>query len=239
MPVLDLDRRVTRLPVGCAAKARVRVRDWQTMVLVSTLAVYASGYLGIIFLSVCLAAGLYYLAELVEEYTRLAKKVIRYAIYSTLVLHALYLVWDRLPFLEVGVGVLAQGLYLRLLKQFPFIPVASMDFVGSVVVLLANHLLWMRYFYHADEYHSLEYILGFFLVSVWLVPFFYFISFASNDGVLPSSASPSGASEERKRQRSALLGMFNLAKKKREEILPKVPVLGDMGASTSNNVKLL
>jgi len=185
------------------------------------------------------AAGLYYLAELVEEYTRVAKKAIRYAIFSTLALHALYLVWDRLPFLEVGVGVLAQGLYLRLLKQFPFIPVASMDFVLSIVVLFANHLLWMRYFYNAHEYHSLEYILGFFLISVWLVPFFYFISFASNDGVLPSSASPSSQPEERKRRRSALLGMFNFAKKKREEILPKVPGLGDMGASTSNNVKLL
>ena len=37
------------------------------------------------------------------------------------------------------------------------------------------------------EYHSVEYLLGFFLMVVWIVPFGFFISLAANESVLPGS----------------------------------------------------
>ena len=38
-----------------------------------------------------------------------------------------------------------------------------------------------------SEYHSVEYLLGFFLMVVWIVPFGFFISLAANESVLPGS----------------------------------------------------
>lgn len=46
---------------------------------------YVSLYIGLAFCALCLAAGLYYLAELAEEYTVLTYKILKYlVIVSTL-----------------------------------------------------------------------------------------------------------------------------------------------------------
>lgn len=73
----------------------------------ATLVVYLGGYTFLVFLAVCLATGLYYLAELVEEYTMLTKKVIGYAVQVIVVIHVLLVVVDRLPLLAVGSGIAA------------------------------------------------------------------------------------------------------------------------------------
>jgi hypothetical protein len=39
---------------------------------------------------------------------------------------------------------------------------------------------------YSEAYHSIEYLLGFFLMVVWIVPFGFFISLAANESVLPS-----------------------------------------------------
>ena len=59
------------------------------------------GYAMLLFLAVCLATGLYYLAELIEEHTRLTRRVLLYAIRAVLAVHVVLLVWDRLPLLCV------------------------------------------------------------------------------------------------------------------------------------------
>ena len=50
------------------------------MAWLSNVLVYTGGYLFLVFIAVCLATGLYYLAEIVEEYTRVTKKVLTWAI---------------------------------------------------------------------------------------------------------------------------------------------------------------
>lgn len=65
----------------------------------STTLVAVSAVFMIFFLCACLACGLYYLAELIEEYTRLTKKLILWTIRVVLVVHVLLLVADRLPLL--------------------------------------------------------------------------------------------------------------------------------------------
>ena len=61
--------------------------------------------------------------------------------------------------------------------------------------MIANHFAWMRHFRGDDHvYYSMEYLLGFFLMVVWIVPFGFFISLAANESVLPGSGL-SGASE--------------------------------------------
>ena len=136
-------------------------------------------------------AGLYYLAEMVEEYTRLTKKVLDWAIKITLVAHVLLLIVDRMPFMALVVSGGSQFAYARMLKRFPFIEFASVDFIASLAALAATHWVWIRHFHMT--YHSTEYVLGFFFMVVWFVPFGFFISIAANESVLPGGAAVPGA----------------------------------------------
>ena len=138
----------------------------------------------LLLLAICLATGLYYMAELVEEYSRLTKRVITYALRAVLALHLALLLFDRQPVSCVLVGAAAHGAYARLLPRFPFVQLGSVDFAVAVAGLVASHVLWLRHFWH-DTYASAEYVAGFFVVCVWLVPFGFFISIAAGDTALP------------------------------------------------------
>ena len=134
--------------------------------------------------------GLYYLAEMVEEYTRFAKKFLQNAIKITIGIHALLFFVDGLPFTACLVGGASQIAYSRLLKRYPFIEVQTVEFAASVAMLILTHVYWMRYF--REERYSTEYAMGFFLCTTWLVPFGFFISLAANESVLPGSTSGIG-----------------------------------------------
>ena len=161
------------------------------MAWLSNVLVYTGGYLFLVFIAVCLATGLYYLAEIVEEYTRVTKKVLTWAIKISVGMNVALLVIDRLPFLCILISCGAQGAYWTLLRRFPFMELTSPEFLGSVGMLILNHFMWMRHFKHDDpgyghyDGHSVEYLLGFFLMVVWIVPFGFFISLAANESVLP------------------------------------------------------
>lgn len=144
-----------------------------------------------VFMAVCLATGLYYLAEMVEEYTRLTKKVLDWSIKASYGFHALLFIVDRMPFFACAVSCLAQFAYSRMLKRFPFIDFTSGEFLGSVAAMGATHWVWVRHFH--STYHSTEYVLGFFFMIVWFVPFGFFISIAANESVLPGGATVPGA----------------------------------------------
>ncbi len=89
------------------------------MGLLFTGLVYISGYLFLVFVAVCLACGLYYLAELAEEYAMLTRRIISFAILSVLVVHGLLFVMEpQLPPTAVGVGVLSHLSYVWLLQSF-------------------------------------------------------------------------------------------------------------------------
>ncbi len=131
------------------------------MLDVATVVVYSGGYIFLVFLSVCLgkpspfcccrrlnhaprdccqagavllvaATGLYYLAELVEEYTKLAKRIITYVTQAVLVLHVLVLVVDRLPVRCVIAGMAAHSCYLGELQKYPFMQLWSPVTAGSI-----------------------------------------------------------------------------------------------------------
>ena len=89
------------------------------MAILSNIVVYIGGYLSLVFVAVCLATGLYYLAEMVEEYTRVTKKVLTWAIKISVGLDVALLVVDRLPFLCIALSIGAQCIYHRLLRRFP------------------------------------------------------------------------------------------------------------------------
>ncbi|GAA5810316.1 hypothetical protein MFLAVUS_003737 [Mucor flavus] len=129
------------------------------------LVAYGATGLAFCFVILSLACGLYYLAELVEEYSVYTKKVIK-AMTAVLGCHVVYSLN---------------------LKTFPFISLTSVPFVGSCILVFANHFLWFRYF--TTHYRPFMDIAAFFGLCVWLVPFAYFISLSANDNALPTSDS--------------------------------------------------
>ena len=84
-----------------------------SMLLLLALSVYAA------------ACGLYYLAELIEEHINIAKKVLVNTIKSEVGLHFALLLWDRKPVVPLLLGAATHASYLRLLRQYPFIPVTA------------------------------------------------------------------------------------------------------------------
>ncbi|XP_061439628.1 protein TEX261 isoform X1 [Rhineura floridana] len=103
------------------------------------------------FVTLGIAAGLYYLAELIEEYTVATSRIIKYMIwFSTAVLVGLYL-FERFPGLVVGVGLFTNLVYFGLLQTFPFIMLTSPNFILSCVLVVLNHYLAFQYF--AEEYY--------------------------------------------------------------------------------------
>eukprot|EP00871_Galdieria_phlegrea_P004412 jgi/Galph1/4972/GphlegSOOS_G3645.1 len=164
--------------------------------------VWLSGYVLIGFLSLSVACGLYYLAELTEEYTTTAKKVLKFCIQLNLVTHTLLWIWERFPFMYVLLGVLAHALYALLLRGFPFIELRSPIFLACTASFILNNIGWMHFFLrnpHLFEDYDLNPVLplfSFFAVQVWLVPLGFITSLTVNESVLPGGGvdAPRGSS---------------------------------------------
>ncbi|KAL1917238.1 uncharacterized protein VTP21DRAFT_4894 [Calcarisporiella thermophila] len=147
------------------------------------LLAYAGLGIAFLFATLSLACGLYYLAELVEEYTVMTKKVITWITWTIAALHVILWISDRLPTFNVLFGLLSLGVYSLNLRTFPFIKLSSPAFILSCVFTLADHFMWFKYF--TSHYYSFSEVASFFGLCVWLVPFAYFISLSANDNALP------------------------------------------------------
>ncbi|QDZ21925.1 transmembrane adaptor Erv26 [Chloropicon primus] len=175
--------------------------DWR----LSTLLVYVSAYMLVAALAVCLATGVYYVAEVIEENTKKTKTVLRYLILSTMGAHVILLVWDRQPLVCVLSGLMAQGAYLQLLtKKFPYISFTSPVALIAVAALVVNQVAW--YYHFTDTRETMEYIVCFCLAVVWLVPIILMLSVASQDGVLPGVPGASVSTNPAAQGQEALYG---------------------------------
>ncbi|KAI5705763.1 hypothetical protein M8J76_002312 [Diaphorina citri] len=183
-------------------------------------------FLQICFVVLATAAGLYYLAELVEEYSVLAKKVIQWLIIITLLIYAGFFCFEDLPTILLICGVLAQVLHLIIIQNFPYVSLTSPAFIAAVVLIVVNHYYAMSYF--QSNYHSFAEVMAFFTLCLWLVPFSLLVSLSANDMVLPTVAEtrPLLSDNEdvitnyfsRRAKKYGLLSFFNYAK---ESILPQ------------------
>ncbi|KAF9155522.1 erv26 super protein [Linnemannia schmuckeri] len=145
---------------------------------------YIGTAVAFVFATLSLACGLYYLAELVEEYTVLTKKIIKGLTLGVVGLHLMLWIVDGLPFTKILFSLACHALYSTNLSNFPYISLVSIPFLSSVVLVLVDHFMWFQYF--ANKYYSFMSIASFFGICVWLVPFTYFISLSANDNALPS-----------------------------------------------------
>jgi len=92
------------------------------------------------------AAGLYYLAEMVEEYSVLAKKILVYLLVFVFVVYICLLVVDGFPITLISVGILAHLFFGSLLTTFPVISLLSPGFIGGTLLFLVGHFLAFQYF---------------------------------------------------------------------------------------------
>ncbi|KAL1618995.1 erv26 superfamily protein [Neofusicoccum ribis] len=132
------------------------------------------GYLGLVlgfgFLTLAIASGLYYLSELVEEHTVLAKKLLTRMIYAVMVLQLLLWLFDSFPLGLSILSILSHVVYTGNLRRFPIVKLTDPLFILSCcklsrpfeisrarpgidavanqtpVLVLINHYLWFRHF---------------------------------------------------------------------------------------------
>ncbi|KAL2021362.1 hypothetical protein VTK56DRAFT_7227 [Thermocarpiscus australiensis] len=183
---------------------------------------YLGSIVGFCFMTLAIASGLYYLSELVEEHTVIAKRLLTRLIYSIIVLQLLLCLVDRFPFWPTALGVFSHFIYLGNMRRFPFVQLTDPLFLASCVLVLLNHYIWFKHFSHRQErayenmtsYYdtpsdvpSFSEIASYFGLCVWLVPFALFVSLSASDNVLPTmgsepstSASAMGAGENARRR---------------------------------------
>ncbi|WWC67276.1 uncharacterized protein I206_101184 [Kwoniella pini CBS 10737] len=181
------------------------------MTLLHLLA-YAGGLAAFLFVTLSLASGLLWLAELIEEHSKHAKYVGIRAIYAIIALHILLWFTDSLPFLPLIFSIACHLVYLtNFSSQWPYISLTSKKFIVSCFLVIGDHFIWFFHFanlaqenkkfktssqrYHYNKNYknsnngnnpSFGDVAAFFAVCVWFIPLFLFLSLSANDNALPS-----------------------------------------------------
>jgi|EP00908_Phaeocystis_cordata_P020962 glucose uptake protein GlcU len=190
-----------------------------------TATVYIAGYLLLIFVAICLACGLYFLAELAEEHIRLTKKLLGVSIVTVLVSHVLFFVTEPgLPQEALGIGFVTHLAYGWLFQSFPSLKALSPSFLVSAALLVVSHYLWITHF--TAHYHQASHVVCFFVLMVWVVPFGFFISLSVNETVLPDrqaqEAEDAYSEGGRTKNKSGLVSAFNFLGEKRDDLMPSM-----------------
>ena len=90
-------------------------------------------------LNLSLASGLYYLSELVEEHTVLARKLLTRLIYTIITVQILLALIDRFPILLSILSVGSHAVYLGNLRHFPIVKLSDPVFILSCGTSRAIH----------------------------------------------------------------------------------------------------
>lgn len=100
------------------------------------------GYLGLAlgfsFLTLAIASGLYYLSELVEEHTVLAKKLLTRLIYLVVAVQVLLALFDKFPLGLSALAIASHGVYHQNLRRFPIVKLTDPIFLLSCGTFLKS-----------------------------------------------------------------------------------------------------
>ncbi|CAH0391827.1 unnamed protein product [Bemisia tabaci] len=178
------------------------------------------------FITLAVAAGLYYLAELVEEFTVISKKIITWMTLATIICYIGFILFEDLPKTLIICGISSQVTHLLILQTFPFFTITSPTFIVAVILLFVNHYLAFDYF--SSVYHPFSEVMAYFTLCLWLVPCALFVSLSANENILPTVAETRpllGNDNDvvsnyfsRRCKKYGLLSFFNYAK---ESVLPQ------------------
>uniref|UniRef100_A0A6M2DWW1 Protein TEX261 n=1 Tax=Xenopsylla cheopis TaxID=163159 RepID=A0A6M2DWW1_XENCH len=186
---------------------------------------YFSLLVQIVFITISIAAGLYYLAELVEEHTVVAKQAIYVMVSISILIYIGFIFFETFSWFLIICGLAAQLFHCIILKNFPFVQLSSFSFITTVMLLVFNHYLAFMFF--AENYHPFSEVMAYFILCLWLVPFSLFVSLSANDNVLPTTREKTSLLRDndivshyfsKNGQKSGLLTLFNLL---RDYVLPQ------------------
>lgn len=183
---------------------------------------WVSSLIHVVFCTLSLAAGLYYIAEVVEEYTVVTAKVIRYIIYVTSVVYVGLYFFEKMPTQMILTGLLTNLDYFLVLSTFPNVSLTSFSFIMGIVLVLVNHYFAFSHF--SMIYYPFSEILAYFTICLWLVPFSFFVSLSINDYTLPTMhTTPNYATFGRpmdnvfhRPKRAGILGIFDYISEKKD-----------------------
>eukprot|EP00038_Savillea_parva_P013649 m.211939 g.211939 ORF g.211939 m.211939 type:complete len:205 (-) comp25783_c0_seq1:112-726(-) len=144
---------------------------------------WVSWTLIVCFSILCIACGLYFLAEAVEESTVLTKTVLNHLVVACIVCNVIVGLVEPIPLWVTAVAVGAHLAYRQTMASFPELD-AGPSFYGSCVLLLLHNIAAFQTF--AETWFPYDEFLAYFVICVWLVPFGLFISLSVNDNVLPT-----------------------------------------------------
>ncbi|KAL1439279.1 hypothetical protein MTO96_010307 [Rhipicephalus appendiculatus] len=113
---------------------------------------WVATFVQICFSVLAVAAGLYYLAELVEEFTVMTGKVIRILILVTLAIYIGLFAFEDLPMTMIGCGMLSQVMHMLVLRTFPFFNLYSVPFLSATALVILNHYLAFNFFSNKGLY---------------------------------------------------------------------------------------
>ena len=131
-----------------------------------------------------LTAGMYYLAELIEEHTVFTKRFLYISSWVIGAIHLL-LLFDNLPLYRTIFSLLTLILLSSILETFPNVQITSVNVIISFLFVIVNHFVWFNFF-TTHPYYSLKEISSFFGICVWMLPLIYFLSLSANEYTLPS-----------------------------------------------------
>ncbi|CAG7848869.1 SubName: Full=Related to SVP26-Sed5-Vesicle Protein of 26 kDa {ECO:0000313/EMBL:CCA72541.1} [Serendipita indica DSM 11827] len=189
---------------------------------------YVAAVVAVVYVVLSLASGLLWIAELIEEHSRLAKTVGQRAIWVIVIIHLL-LYFDGLPPTHIAFSIFCHFVYSRnITPRWPLISLTSPSFILSCIFVFVDHALFFNYFsqqkklarqrgraplYYRDApifANGREYSFGeiatFFAICVWAIPLFLFLGLSANENTLPiqqttdmSGSSTAGRGEARTR----------------------------------------
>ncbi|CAM9248538.1 unnamed protein product [Lampetra fluviatilis] len=178
--------------------------------------------LQISFVTLAIAAGLYYLAEMIEEYTVITSKIIKYMIWLSTCVYVGLLLFESFPLVLVSLGLFSCVVHLGLLRTFPYIQLTSPNFALTCLMVAVNHYVGFQHF--AEQHYPFTEVLAYFTLCLWLVPFAFFVSLSAGDNVLPCTIAQSENdvvsnyfTKGKKSRRSGILTLFGVLK---ESVLP-------------------
>ncbi|CAI5470613.1 unnamed protein product [Closterium sp. Yama58-4] len=227
--------------------------------LASTVVAWVGAYFFLVLLTISLASGLYYIAEIIEDHPRTSKKLLSIYIKATLAVHVIVVIFDRPSILCILTGIATHVVYYLILRRFPYVSLGSPEFISSCVGFVCSNFGWFQYYYFRTNF-SIEFFLGFMIPMVWLVPFVYFVSLSTEETLLPYATShhlspaadevlgrtPSGSSHASssrvvpgagKKIKSSFLWLYHFIRQKRDDVLPEFSL--ERGTSGRSAAKAL
>lgn len=170
------------------------------------------------------------------------KRLLVWIIRTQFLVHLALLI-DRAPLACIFMGLGSHVAYLRLLKQFPYMRLTSVEGLTSCMFFLLSNILWIRYFW--TSYYSVEYIASFLFVTTWIIPLTLFLGLAGEQSALPGAGGYPYSTQQQSRstsmhamggssytsdrhngqnyhraRRGFALRIFDLLRRKRDEVLP-------------------